>query len=100
MMHLSRERAIFVCHQLFKQLRNRYGRKHIFADSVPNGIMMPAGWLLRLKHTVYDTEMKNMMERFIQQIKDRIENFRRPFSMQEEKLQLRAHVWNWLKLFV
>ena len=28
---------------------------------------------LRLKHRVYGTEMKNMIERFIQQIKDRTE---------------------------
>ena len=30
MMHLSRERTIFVCYQFFKQLRYRYGRKLIF----------------------------------------------------------------------
>ena len=29
MMHLSRERTIFVCYQFFRQLRNRYGRKPI-----------------------------------------------------------------------
>jgi putative transposase len=32
MMHLSRERTIFVCYQFFKHLRNRYGRKPIFTD--------------------------------------------------------------------
>jgi transposase-like protein len=37
MMHLSRERTIFVCYQFFRQLRNRYGsRKPIFTDG--------AGW--------------------------------------------------------
>lgn len=30
---------------------------------------------LRLKHIVYGTELKNIMERFIQQIKDRTECF-------------------------
>jgi transposase-like protein len=32
MTHLSRERAIFVCYQFFKQLQIRYGRKPIFTD--------------------------------------------------------------------
>ncbi len=29
---------------------------------------------LRLKHHVYDSELKNVMERFIQKIKDRTQN--------------------------
>jgi putative transposase len=59
MMHLSRERTIFVCYQFFKQLRTRYGRKPIFTDD--------ALWYndackwLRLKHQVYGTELKNLM---------------------------------------
>jgi len=32
MMHISRERTIFICYQFFKQLRKRYGRKPIFTD--------------------------------------------------------------------
>jgi putative transposase len=32
LMHLSRERTIFVCYQFFKQLRDRFGRKPIFTD--------------------------------------------------------------------
>lgn len=32
MMHLSRERTIFVCYHFFKQLRCRYGRRPIFTD--------------------------------------------------------------------
>jgi transposase-like protein len=35
MVHLSRERTIFVCCQFVKQLRDRYGRrKAVFTDSV------------------------------------------------------------------
>jgi hypothetical protein len=33
MIHLSRERSIFVCYQFLKQLRSKYGRKPISADS-------------------------------------------------------------------
>jgi len=32
LMHLSRERTIFVCYQFFKRLRDRNGRKPIFTD--------------------------------------------------------------------
>lgn len=73
MMHLSRERTIFVCYQFLRQLRNRYGtRKAIYTDG--------ARWYddackwLRLKHQIYDTGLKNLMERFVQQIKDRTQN--------------------------
>jgi transposase-like protein len=71
-MHLSRERTIFVCYQFLRQLRNRYGRKAIYTDG--------ARWYddackwLRLKHQIYDTGLKNLMERFVQQIKDRTQN--------------------------
>jgi putative transposase len=73
MMHLSRERTIVVCYRFFKQLRNRYGNKQIYTDG--------ALWYndackwLRLRHQVYEIGMKNIMERFIQQIKDRTECF-------------------------
>jgi uroporphyrinogen-III decarboxylase len=30
--------------------------------------------MVRLKHQVYNTELKNIMERFIQKIKDRTQN--------------------------
>jgi putative transposase len=73
MMHLSRERTILVCYRFFRQLRDRYGRKPIFTDA--------AAWYneacrwLRLEHHVYGTAWKNLMERFIQHVKDRTECF-------------------------
>jgi transposase-like protein len=33
MIHLSRERTIFVCYQFLKQLRSKYGRKPMSTDS-------------------------------------------------------------------
>lgn len=73
MMHLSRERTILVCYQFFKQLRNRYGRKHIFTDGA-YWYNTVCRWL-RLPHRICGTELKNMMERFIRHIKDRTECF-------------------------
>jgi len=98
MMHLSRERTIFVCYQFFKQLRDRFGRrKPIFTDGA-QWYNDACGWL-RLDHRVYGTELKNVMERFIQHIKDRTECFDDYFPCRKENCD-RQHVWNWLKLFV
>src|ERR671925_1462878 len=99
-MHLSRERTIFICYQFFKQLRDKYGRKPIFTDG--------ARWYddackwLRLQHQVYGTELKNIMERFIQQhIKDRTECFSMTiFHAENQTVTQEAYVWNWLKLFL
>src|SRR5919198_4757191 len=97
MMHLSRERTIFVCYRFLKQLRNRYGSKPIFTDGAQwyNGACR---WL-RLRHRVYGTELKNLMERFIQHIKDRTECFDDHFPCRKPDCD-RHHVWNWLKLFM
>lgn len=72
MMHLSKERIIFICYHFFKQLRTRYGRKPIHTDGAP-WYNDACKWL-RLKHHVYGVELKNVMERFIQKIKDRTQN--------------------------
>lgn len=64
MMHLSRERTIFVCYQFFRQLRNRYGsRKPIYTDGA-RWYNDACKWL-RLKHQIYDTGLKNLMKRKI-----------------------------------
>ncbi len=50
---------------------------------------------------VYGIELKNLMERFIQHIKDRTECFDDHFPCVKRKESCdRQHVWNWLKLFV
>jgi putative transposase len=97
MMHLSRERTIFVCYQFFKELRDRFGRKPIFTDGA-QWYNEACRWL-RLDHHVYGTELKNVMERFIQHIKDRTESFDDNFPCRKENCD-RQHVWNWLKLFI
>ena len=99
MMHLSRERTIFICYQFFKQLRTRFGRKPILTDGA-HWYNDACRWL-RLEHHVYTTERKNLMERFIQQqIKGRTECFDDHFPCRKKENCGRQHVWNWLKLFV
>jgi putative transposase len=97
MMHLSRERTIFVCYQFFKQLRNRFGRKPVFTDGAL-WYNTACRWL-RLKHRIYGIEMKNVMERFIQYLKYRTECFDDHFPCRKKEDCNRQHVWNWLKLF-
>jgi transposase-like protein len=102
MMHLSRERTIFVCYQFFRQLRNRYGsRKPIFTDG--------AGWYnndackwLGLKHEVYGNRLKNLMERKICTTDKRrlTECFDDHFPCRKHNCHRQQHVWNWLKLLV
>jgi putative transposase len=73
MMHFSREKTLLVCYRFFKQLQIRYGRKPpIFTDGA-RWYNDACRWL-RLQHRVYGTELKNMMERFIQDIKDKTQN--------------------------
>ena len=93
--HLSRERTIFVCYQFFKQIRTRYvGNKSIYTDG--------ALWYneaCRWLSIIYGTNFKNIMERFIQQIKDRTECFDDHFPCKMGKCN-RQHVDNWLKMFL
>jgi putative transposase len=95
-MHISRERTIFVCYQFFKELKKRFGRKPIFADGA-RWYKDACKWV-RLKQQVYATELKNIMERFIQKIKDRTECFDDHFRCRSESCN-RQHVINWIKIF-
>jgi putative transposase len=97
MMHLSKERTIFVCYRFFKLLRNRYGNKRIYTDGAL-WYNNACRWL-RLRHLVYEIGMKNIMERFIQQIKDRTECFDDHFPCRKINCN-RLHVHNWLKMYI
>jgi transposase-like protein len=101
MMHISRERTILVCYQFFKELRKRFGRKRIFIDGARWYKDKYACKWLRLKHQVYSTELKNVMERFIQKKKeDRTECFIDDhFPCRSESCN-RQHVTNWIKMFI
>lgn len=96
--HISRERTIFVCYQFFKQIRTKFGRrKPIYTDG--SYWYNDACKWLRLKHIIYGTELKNIIERFIQQIKDRTECSDDHFPCRIKKCD-RQHVRNWLKMFI
>ena len=59
--------------------------------------------IIRLKHQVYSTELKNVMERFIQKIKeDRTECFIDDHfpCRSERSCNRQQHVTNWIKMFI
>jgi putative transposase len=101
MMHLSKDRrTIFICYRFFKQLRARYGsRKPIHTDGAHWYNDDACKWL-RLNHHVYSTELKNVMERFIQKIKDTTECFEDYFHCSRKEKCDKQHINNWLKMFV
>jgi putative transposase len=97
MMRLSVERTIMICYLFLKDVRSRYGRKPILTDEA-KWYDEACRWL-RLPHRNYPVEEKNLIERFIQKIKDRTECFDDLFPCRREGCD-RSHVWNWLNLFV
>ena len=100
MIHISRERTILLCYQFFKELK-RFGRKRIFTDGARRWYYKDACKWLRLKHQVYSTELKNVMERFIQKIKeDRTECFIDDHFPYGSESCNRQHITNWIKMFI
>ena len=84
------------------ELRKRFGRKRIFTDGARRWYYKDACKWLRLKHQVYSTELKNVMERIIQKIKeDRTEYFIDDhFPCRSESCNRQQHVTNWIKMFI
>ena len=71
----------------------------LFLQTVPISIIQPVDRWLRLTPRICGNELKNIMERFIQYIKDRTECFDDHFPCREPDCNMQ-HIWNWLKLFV
>ena len=94
----KRKNYFYLCYKFFKQIREKYGgKKPIYTDGA-QWYIDACKWL-RLKHIVYGTELKNIMERFIQQIKDRTECFDDHFPCVKDGCNMQ-HVWNWLRMFL
>jgi transposase-like protein len=96
--HLSRERTIFVCYGFFKQIRKKFGRKLIIYSDDAHWYNEACKWL-RFKHIIYGVNLKNIIERFIQKIKDRTECFDDHFPCKTKTCK-RQHVSNWIKMFI
>ena len=82
----------------FSKIRTKFGSKSIYTDGAYWYNDEACKWL-RLRHIIYGTQLKNIMERFIQQIKDRTECFDDNFPCKIKRCS-RQHVDNWLRMYI
>ena len=78
------------------KLRRKYGFKPLYTDEA-NWYPLAAKWA-RLKHAVYEEDLKNLMERFIETVEDRLECFDDYFPCLKENCN-HAHIHNWFNVY-
>jgi putative transposase len=95
--HISKERNKFVTERFLSDVVNKYGLHQVSSDG---GTWYPqACKFLKLNHHIHSSFEKSIIERTIQYIKDRTENFDDYFPCKRNKCKLN-HIKQWLKLFV
>ena len=94
---ISKKRNMFVA-KFIAGLTKVYGKHSVSTDG---GTWYPpkACGFLRLKHHLHSSYEKSLIERTMQYIKDRTENFDDYFPCRLKNCKLK-HVINWLNLFV
>ena len=94
---ISKERNMFVAERFLSGLIRIYGKHAISTDG---GTWYPqACRFLGLEHHIHSSFEKSIIERTMQYIKDRTENFDDYFPCRLKNCKLK-HVQNWLRLFV
>jgi transposase-like protein len=89
---------MFVAERFLDGLIKSHGKHCVSTDG--GGTWYPqACRFLKLKHHIYSSLEKSLIERTIQYLKDRIESFDDYFPCRLEHCKLK-HVRNWLELFV
>ncbi|MDQ6724407.1 MAG: DDE-type integrase/transposase/recombinase [Thermoproteota archaeon] len=95
--HISKERNMFVAERFLSRVVNKYGLHRVSSDG---GTWYPqACKFLKLNHHLHSSYEKSIIERTMQYIKDRTENFDDYFPCKKNKCKLN-HIKQWLKLFV
>jgi putative transposase len=95
--HISKERNMFVAERFLSHVVKKYGLHQVSSDG---GTWYPqACKFLNLLHHLHSSFEKSIIERTIQYIKDRTENFDDYFPCKKNKCKLN-HIKQWLKLFV
>jgi putative transposase len=93
---ISKERNMFVAERFLYNITKDYGKHPVSTDG---GTWYPqACKFLKLQHHLHSAYEKSIIERMIQYIKDRTENFDDYFPCRMKNCKLK-HVTNWLKLF-
>lgn len=94
---ISKERNMFVAERFLSGLIKIHGKHAISTDG---GTWYPqACRFLGLEHHIHSSLEKSLIERTMQYIKDRTENFDDYFPCRLKNCKLK-HVQNWLRLFV
>lgn len=88
---------MFVAEGFMLYIVDEYGEHPVSMDG---GTWYPQAYrFLKLNHHVHSFYEKSLVERTIQYIKDRTENFDEYFPYKKKKCKLK-HVINWLNLFI
>jgi len=94
---ISKERNMFVAERFLSDVSDKYGKHQVSSDG---GTWYPqACKFLNLYHHLHSSFEKSIIERTVQYIKDRTENFDDYFPCKKNKCKLN-HIKQWLKLFV
>ncbi len=97
--HISKERNMFVVAERFmSHVLDRYRKHQVSSDG---GTWYPqACKFLNLHHHIHSYFEKSIIERTMQYIKDRIENFDDYFPCRKKNKCKLKHVKQWLNLFI
>jgi transposase-like protein len=64
LMNISKDKTVFICYNFIKGLKKLYGSKYtIYTDGASYYYNQACKWL-RIKHIVYDSNGKNIMESY------------------------------------
>src|SRR6185437_10371926 len=93
---ISKKRNMFVAERFLSQVTNKYGLHQVSSDG---GTWYPQACIfLNLRHHLYSSFEKSIIERTMQYIKYRTENFDDYFPYRKKNCKLN-HVNKWLNLF-
>ncbi|MDQ6723605.1 MAG: transposase [Thermoproteota archaeon] len=94
---ISKERNMFVAERFLSSIVNEYGEHPVSTDG---GTWYPqACKFLKIGHHIHSPYEKSIIERTMQYLKDRIENFDDYFPCKKNRCKLK-HVKQWFNLFI
>jgi putative transposase len=96
--HLSLERNTIVAEQFLKHLVINYGKHKVYSDG---GTWYPKACIsLGLKHRLHSSVEKSIIERAMEYVKDRTENFDDYYPCGKKLDCDLNHVYHWFTLFI
>jgi putative transposase len=91
---------MFVAERFLSGIVRDYGKHPVSTDGGGTWYPPQACQFLKLKHHTHSPDEKSIIERAIQYVKDRTENFDDYFPCNKKERCNLFHVKNWLDLFV